>query len=91
MKIKNRLPKNYEFKIGSYVRKWRMLKDIKQKELAIRLQMSEAAVSNLENDITIPTLRQVEDIADALAITIDMLLSGPEKLLNERLALKNAG
>jgi transcriptional regulator with XRE-family HTH domain len=89
MKGKNRGRNDYQLKIGSFVRKWRVIKDLKQKELAMRLHLSEAAVSNLENDITVPTLRQIENIANALMIPVDMLLSGPEKILAEKIALKN--
>lgn len=73
----------YTFKIGMYVRKWRSLKGIKQKVLAGDLNLSDAALSNIENDITIPNLRQVEDIARSLDITIDMLLHGPEVMLEK--------
>lgn len=65
------------FRVGSNIRKWRNLKDIKQKELASELRLSEAAVSNIENDITNITLSQLEDISIALNVSIDQLLSDP--------------
>ena len=47
---KNTFPgKEYKLKIGSNVRKWRNLKSIKQKELASSLNLSEAAISNIDN------------------------------------------
>lgn len=67
-----------KFKIGSYIRKWRNIKDIKQKDLAVALQISEAAVSNIENDISNITVGQLEDISIALNISIEQLLSDPE-------------
>ena len=72
----------HTFKIGSYVRQWRSLKGIKQSYLATQLQLSNAALSNIENDLTIPNLRQVENIARHLDISIDMLLHGPEVIVN---------
>lgn len=73
------LMKEYKLKIGANVRKWRNLKSIKQKQLAGSLQLSEAAVSNIENDITNVSLRQLEDIADALEISVEQLLNDPEE------------
>jgi transcriptional regulator with XRE-family HTH domain len=75
--------KEYNLKIGSSTRKWRHIKGIKQKHLARLLHLSAAAVSNIENDITVPSLRQVEDIARCLDISIEMLLYGPEQLINK--------
>lgn len=72
----------YSFKIGGNVRKWRGVKGIKQNQLASRLNLSAPALSYIENDITIPNLRQVENIARSLEISIDMLLYGPEAILN---------
>lgn len=71
----------YTFKIGTYVRKWRIIKGIKQNQLASLLNLSAPALSYIENDITVPNLRQVENIARSLDITIDMLLLGPENIL----------
>jgi transcriptional regulator with XRE-family HTH domain len=72
---------DYKFKIGGNVRKWRMLQGIKQKELAARLNMSEGAVSNIENDISAPTIHHVENIASALGISISILLMDPQQML----------
>ena len=71
------------FRIGGNIRKWRNVKDIKQKDLANSLNLSEAAVSNIENDITNITVTQLEDIAIALNVSIEQLLSDPhEKIKN---------
>lgn len=69
----------YKFRIGSNIRKWRNIKDIKQKELANSLKLSEAAVSNIENDITNITVTQLEDISIALNVSIEQLLSDPQE------------
>lgn len=63
--------------IGENLRKWRHIKNIKQKELAKRMNLSEAAISNLENDVTVPTIHQVEDIANALEIKFLDLFKDP--------------
>src|SRR4051794_33980710 len=70
---------SYKFRIGSNIRKWRNLKEIKQKDLAVALQLSEAAVSNIENDITNLTVGQLEDISVALNVSIEQLLSDPQE------------
>ena len=81
--------REYTCNIGTFVRKWRDLKGIKQKALASQLRLSEAALSNIENDITIPNLHQVEDIARSLNISIDMLLYGPERIVSKYQELVN--
>ena len=68
----------YRFRIGNHIRKWRNIKDIKQKDLAAALQLSEAAVSNIENDVTNITVGQLEEIAIALNVSIEQLLSDPQ-------------
>lgn len=73
------LQKEYKLKIGANVRKWRNLKSIKQKQLAMALNLSEAAVSNIENDITNINLRQLEDIANAIDVPVQQLLNDPEE------------
>jgi len=79
--MKKRNDYDYKFKIGGNVRKWRILQGIKQKDLASKLNLSEAAVSNIENDISVPTLHHVEDIASALGISISILLMDPQQIL----------
>lgn len=69
----------HKFRIGSNIRKWRNIKDIKQKDLANSLNLSEAAVSNIENDITNITVTQLEDISLALNVSIEQLLSDPQE------------
>lgn len=68
-----------KFKIGGYIRKWRNIKDIKQKDLAAALQISEAAVSNIENDLTNITVGQLDEISIALNISIEQLLTDPQE------------
>ena len=73
MKTKKNIDGYERLKIGSNIRKWRTLKDIKQKDLAESLKLSEAAISNLENDLTDITLSQLEDISLAIDIPVETL------------------
>ena len=81
MKKKNFLSKEYKLKIGANIRKWRNLKGIKQKELAAVLNLSEAAISNIENNITDVTLSQLEDLSLGLDISIEKLFTDPQENL----------
>jgi transcriptional regulator with XRE-family HTH domain len=78
MKKKNYLSKEYKLKIGGNIRKWRNLKGMKQKELALSLELSEAAISNIENNITDITLSQLEDISLGLDISVEQLFTDPQ-------------
>jgi transcriptional regulator with XRE-family HTH domain len=74
-------PKNIEgyerIRIGAHIRKWRNIKDVKQKQLAGALRVSEAAISNMENDLTDITLSQIEDIAIALNVPFEDMFTDP--------------
>jgi len=76
-KCKNNIPG--KIKIGSNIRKWRNIQDIKQKDLALALEISEASVSNIENDISEITVSQLEEISIALNLSMEQLLSGPQE------------
>ncbi|MFM7710151.1 MAG: helix-turn-helix domain-containing protein [Ferruginibacter sp.] len=82
MRRKNNAAGMERLKIGSYIRKWRNIKDIKQKDLASALRLSEAAMSNIENDMTDLNLSQIEDIAITLDITMEQLFANPEENLD---------
>ena len=79
MKSKNHLIKEHKIKIGGNIRKWRNLKGIKQKELALSLALSEAAISNIENNITDVTLSQLEDISLGLDVPVEQLFTDPQQ------------
>jgi transcriptional regulator with XRE-family HTH domain len=80
-KVQMKTPKNIEgyerLRIGAYIRKWRNIKDVKQKQLAAALRISEAAISNIENDLTDITLSQIEDIAIALNVPFEDMFADP--------------
>ncbi|MEO7528559.1 MAG: helix-turn-helix transcriptional regulator [Chitinophagaceae bacterium] len=79
MKSRNYLNGGYKLKIGGNIRKWRNLKGIKQKELAVILELSEAAISNIENNNTDITLSQLEDISTGLNISVEQLFCDPQE------------
>ncbi len=82
MKKKNETAGQNRLKIGANIRKWRNIKDIKQKDLAAALRLSEAAISNIENDLTDVTLSQLEDISGTLDIPVEQLFSDPQETLS---------
>ena len=65
--------------IGGNIRKWRNLKGVKQKSLAGVLRVSEASMSNIENNLTDLSLRQLEDIAQVLDIPVENLFNDPQE------------
>ncbi len=79
MKKKKENYSGNKLKVGVNIRKWRNIKDVKQKELAGAMQLSEAAISNIENDLTDVTLSQLEEISSTLDITVEQLLSDPQE------------
>lgn len=85
MKNKKNIGGYERMKIGANIRKWRNIKEVKQKDLASSLRMSEAAVSNMENDLTDLTLSQLEDISLALDLPLEKLFIDPQETLNHGL------
>jgi transcriptional regulator with XRE-family HTH domain len=79
MRSKNNTAGYQRLKIGAHIRKWRSLKEIKQKDLANALRLSEAAISNMENDLADITLSQLEDISIKLDIPVEKLFSDPQE------------
>ena len=81
MKRKNNVDYADRLKIGGNIRKWRNIKEVKQKELAASLHLSEAAISNIENDITDVTLSQLESISITLDVPVEQLFTDPQEAL----------
>jgi transcriptional regulator with XRE-family HTH domain len=71
-------------KIGAHIRKWRNIKEIKQKDLASALRISEAAISNIENDQTDVSLSQLEDIAITLELELEKLFQDPQEIMEKK-------
>lgn len=73
--------KQYKIKMGENILYWRKLKGLKQDDLAARIGISTAALSNIENGISKPDIERLEDIADALGIEVTQLLHNPQQML----------
>ena len=83
MKTSQNIEGYERIKIGTHIRKWRNIKDVKQKELAKALRVSEAAISNLENDLTDITLSQIEDISITLNVPFEDLFMDPQETIHK--------
>lgn len=71
----------YHLLIGQNIRKWRELKGIKQELLAMKLGITKAALSNIENNKTDINLHRIEDIANCLELDSMKLFCDPLDLL----------
>ncbi len=74
----------YNLNIGNNIRKWRELRGVKQEQLAIRLGITKAALSNIENNKTDISLHRIEEIAVCLELEAMKLFSDPMDLLLPR-------
>jgi transcriptional regulator with XRE-family HTH domain len=84
MKKKTNIEGYEKIKVGANIRKWRNIKEVKQKDLASSLRLSEAAISNIENDLTDITLSQLENIALSLEIEIEQLFTDPQEIIESQ-------
>ena len=69
----------YDFKVGGFIKAWRLKRNLIQKELAARLGMNVTQMWSIENDRNSPSLRTMARIASALQVTVPQLLSQPEE------------
>ena len=56
--------------IGSKIRELRILNGLTQEELADRSELSKGFISQVENDLTSPSISTLEDILQCLGMTI---------------------
>jgi transcriptional regulator with XRE-family HTH domain len=68
--------------IGHNIKRWREFKEVKQEQLAKRLKITSAALSQLENGKTDITVSRIEQIAEVLDIDFSLLLSSPQQIIN---------
>ena len=61
--------------IGSKIRELRILNGLTQEELADRSELSKGFISQLENDVTSPSISTLEDILQCLGLTISEFFS----------------
>lgn len=60
--------------VGTNIKKWRILKEIKQEELANRIGISKGALSLIESGKTNTSLGRIQEIARSLDISEKQLL-----------------
>ena len=65
--------------IGSKIKELRVLNGLTQEELADRSELSKGFISQLENDLTSPSISTLEDILQCLGMTISEFFSGGEE------------
>ena len=78
---KKHLKENRTLKIGQNIRKWRELKGIKQEQLALKLNITKGALSNIENEKTDVNLSRIEEIAKHLGLESMLLFKNPLDLI----------
>lgn len=70
-------------KIGNFIVKLRKEKNMTQKELANKLNVTDRAIGNWENGRRLPDYTIIKDLCDTLGITINELLCG-EKIKQDK-------
>ena len=65
--------------IGSKIKELRILNGLTQEELADRSELSKGFISQLENDLTSPSISTLEDILQCLGITISEFFTKEEE------------
>ena len=61
--------------LGKNVKKFRLMRSMRQKDLAELCDSSDSYIGHIENERGIPSLEMVVKIANALEVTVDQLLS----------------
>ena len=61
--------------LGKNVKKFRLMRSMRQKDLAELCDSSDSYIGHIENARGIPSLEMVVKIANALDVTVDQLLS----------------
>lgn len=65
--------------IGTKIKELRILNGLTQEELADRSELSKGFISQLENDLTSPSIATLEDILQCLGITISEFFAREEQ------------
>lgn len=71
-------------KVGNFIMEKRKELGMTQQQLADKLNVSFQAVSKWENGTTYPNIEILKDLAIALAVTVDEILAGSEKVVFEK-------
>ena len=69
------LPNKNIYKIGYKIKAFREANNLTQEQLADLMNCNFKTIGNLENDRTMPDLRQIINLCDVLGITMDELFS----------------
>lgn len=67
-----------KLEIGAKIKELRMLNGLTQEELADRSELSKGFISQLENDVTSPSISTLEDILQCLGTTLSEFFSQEE-------------
>lgn len=69
--------------IGTKIKELRMLNGLTQEELADRSELSKGFISQLENDVTSPSISTLEDILQCLGTTLSEFFSQEETVVQK--------
>lgn len=76
--------------IGKNIRRYRLLKGLRQEDLAEVCECSNSHIGQIENARGIPSLEMIVRIANALSVTVDQLLrenyAAPEQVYLKEIA-----
>jgi transcriptional regulator with XRE-family HTH domain len=86
---KNILNSTERISIGANIGHWRRLKGLKQEDLAIRAGISATSMSLIENGESDISFSRIEDIANALEVQVQQLLSNPQQIFNLQNSLQS--
>ena len=75
-------------KIGNFIKSLRKEKNMTQNELALKLGVTDKAISKWENGRGLPDLSLIKDVSDILGVTVNELLTG-EKLDSKEEVFEN--
>ena len=70
------LPNKNIFKIGYKIKAFRKANNLTQEQLADKMNCNFKTIGNLENDRTMPDLKQVINLCDVLNVSMDELFAG---------------
>lgn len=68
-------------KVSTKIRTLRSLKNMKQEDLALKSNMSQHYLSEIENDLKSPRIEEIEAIVTALGITFENFMGFDDKLI----------
>lgn len=77
-------------KIGDAIKHLREQQDLTQEELAKKLNLSRSTISMYENNERIPNAYILDNIADALGVSVDYLIGRIDRRMNQRQKLHPA-